>query len=240
MKMEEKNHTHDPSRTRIADLSDDDKPREKALRFGIRTLSDTELIALLLGGGMPGKSVLELSREVYRACGNSLSAMAQISIRDMCNRFKGIGPAKAVTIAAALELGGRRKDIKADSKPQIRCPEDAYEVIRQDLQNLRTEEFWVLLLSRAHRVIEKKCISSGGTGATVVETKMVLKMAIDHLASAIILVHNHPSGNLNPSVQDDNLTRKLKEAGQIVEIPVIDHLIVGPDGFYSYGDAGRI
>lgn len=230
-----------PSPSRIADLCDDDKPREKAIAHGIRTLSDTELIAILLGGGVPGKSVIELSRELYQACGNSLSTMAQMSIRDMSSRFHGIGPAKAVTIAAALELGGRRKDIKPSDKPRITSSEAAYEAIRNNVENLATEEFWILLISRSGRLIAKECISRGGTAATVVEPKIVMKHAIGHLASSIILVHNHPSGNLNPSPQDDALTKRLKDAGDIMEIRVIDHLIVSPEeGFYSYADHGRL
>lgn len=229
-----------PSTTRIADLCDDDKPREKALAHGIRTLSDTELIAILLGAGIPGKSVLELSQELYRACGNSLSAMAQMGIRDMCSRFQGIGPAKAVTIAAALELGGRRKDIKSTKRPRILSSHDAYEAIRGNISNEQTEEFWVILLSRAGHVLSKERISSGGTAATVVEPKIVMKRGIEHLAASIILVHNHPSGNLNPSPQDDALTTRIKEAGQIMEINIIDHLIVTPENYYSYADNGRL
>lgn len=229
-----------PSSTRIADLCNDDKPREKALAHGIRTLSDTELIAILLGAGIPGKSVLELSQELYHACGNSLSSMAQMSIRDMSSRFHGIGTAKAVTIAAALELGGRRKDVKSNNKPRITCSQDAYEAIRSSLENQQTEEFWVILLSRAGNIITKERISSGGTAATVVEPKMVMKRGIEHLAASIILVHNHPSGNLNPSKQDDALTQRIKEAGVIMEINVVDHLIITPDSYYSYADNDRI
>lgn len=225
---------------RIADLSDDDKPREKALRNGIRSLSDTELIAILLGGGLPGKSVLELSREIYTSCSMSLSQMAQMSIRQMCHRFRGVGPAKAISIAAALELGGRRKDIKENRQPQIRSSADVYQAIRQQLENLPTEEFWVIVLSRSNRIIATECISRGGTSATVVEPKIVMKRAIEHLASAIIVAHNHPSDNLTPSTQDDALTRKLKQAGEIMEIRLLDHLVIGPTGFYSYADSGRL
>lgn len=228
------------SASRIADLSDDDKPREKAIAHGIRTLSDTELIAILLGGGLPGKSVLDLSREIYQACGNSLSAMAQMSIRDMSARFRGIGPAKAVTIAAALELGGRRKYVRSADKPRITSSADAYALIRNSLENLSTEEFWVILLSRSGRVITTECISRGGTAATVVEPKIIMKRAIEHLASSLILAHNHPSGNLRPSAQDDALTRRISEAGKIMEITVADHLIVAPEGYYSYCDEGRL
>ena len=230
-----------PSPTRIADLSDDDRPREKALQNGIRSLSDTELIAILLGMGIQGKSAIDLAREIYQSAGNSLATLAQMSIRDMSRRFSGIGPAKAITIAAALELGGRRKDVRENRQPLIRRAEEAYAVIRDKVENLDHEEFWAILLTRANRVIACERVSSGGTSATVVEPKMVMKLAVDHLASGVIVVHNHPSGNLRPSPQDDTLTQKLKNAGSILDIPVLDHLIVGPQsGFYSYADESRL
>lgn len=225
---------------RIADMSQDDRPREKALKHGIRSLSDTELLAILIGGGLMGKSVIDLSKEIYRSAGNDLSEIARTSIKDLCARHKGIGPAKAITIAAALELGGRRKDVKSNMKPQIKSSADAYDIIRNRLENLETEEFWIIVLSRANRVISLEQISSGGTTATVVEPKVVMKRALDHLASGIILVHNHPSGNLNPSTQDDTLTHKLVEAGKLLEINVMDHLIVTSDSYYSYSDQGRL
>ncbi len=240
MTMNNNDNTPSTNSRRIADLSDDDKPREKALRHGIRTLSDTELIAILLGGGIPGKSVIDLSRELYDISNRSLSDLARMSVRDMCKRIAGIGPAKAITIAAALELGARRKDLKSESRPRIRTSSDAYEVIRNSLQDLAYEEFWIILLSRANMVIATTCISSGGTAATVVDPKIIMKHAIEHLASSIILVHNHPSGNISPSAQDDALTRKIKSAGQLLDVNVVDHLIIGQTGYYSYADEARI
>ena len=240
MTMNNNDNTPSTNSRRIADLSDDDKPREKALRHGIRTLSDTELIAILLGGGIPGKSVIDLSRELYDISNRSLSDLARMSVRDMCKRIAGIGPAKAITIAAALELGARRKDLKSESRPRIRTSSDAYEVIRNSLQDLADEEFWIILLSRANMVIATTCISSGGTAATVVDPKIIMKHAIEHLASSIILVHNHPSGNISPSAQDDALTRKIKSAGQLLDVNVVDHLIIGQTGYYSYADEARI
>ena len=240
MTMNNNDNTPSTNSRRIADLSDDDKPREKALRHGIRTLSDTELIAILLGGGIPGKSVIDLSRELYDISNRSLSDLARMSVRDMCKRIAGIGPAKAITIAAALELGARRKDLKSESRPRIRTSSDAYEVIRNSLQDLAYEEFWIILLSRANMVIATTCISSGGTAATVVDPKIIMKHAIEHLASSIILVHNLPSGNISPSAQDDALTRKIKSAGQLLDVNVVDHLIIGQTGYYSYADEARI
>ena len=240
MTMNNNDNTPSTNSRRIADLSDDDKPREKALRRGIRTLSDTGLIAILLGGGIPGRSVIDLSRELYDISNRSLSDLARMSVRDMCKRIAGIGPAKAITIAAALELGARRKDLKSESRPRIRTSSDAYEVIRNSLQDFAYEEFWIILLSRANMVIATTCISSGGTAATVVDPKIIMKHAIEHLASSIILVHNHPSGNISPSAQDDALTRKIKSAGQLLDVNVVDHLIIGQTGYYSYADEARI
>lgn len=233
---------NNPSRNslRIADLNDDDKPREKALRNGIRSLSDTELIAILLGGGLPGKSVIDLSREIYDSYGHSLNDMARSSIREMCSRFKGIGPAKAISIAAALELGGRRKDTVASNKMQIKSSVDAYNAIRQQLENLPIEEFWIILLSRSNKIIGKECISRGGTVATVVDVKLIMKHAIEQLAAGLILAHNHPSDNITPSGPDDSLTKKIKEAARLMDINVLDHIIVGSSNFYSYSDNGRL
>lgn len=225
---------------RIADMASDDKPREKALRNGIRSLSDTELIAILLGGGLPGKSVIDLSREVYNSYNCSLTDMARSSIREMCRRFKGIGPAKAITIAAALELGGRRKDHSTNEKPMITSSADAYNAIRQQLENLPIEEFWIILLSRSNKIIAKECISRGGTVATVVDVKLIMKHAIEHLACGIILAHNHPSDNIKPSGPDDNLTKKIRDAARLMDINVLDHIIVGSSGFYSYADNSRL
>lgn len=227
------------SHFRIADLSNEDKPREKAINSGITSLSDTELIALLLGGGMKGKSVLELSKEIYHSCNNSLAEVARMSIRDMCRRFQGIGPAKAVTLAAALELGSRRTD-KTNEKPQIKCSHDAFTLLPAAMLNNHVEEFWIILLSRSNKVIGKERISKGGTTATVVDVKLIIRHAIEYLAQGIILAHNHPSGNLTPSGQDDTLTTKVKQAAALLDINVLDHLIVSSAGYYSYSDEGRL
>lgn len=224
---------------RIADLANDDKPREKALKNGIRALSDTELIAILLGGGIPGKSVIDLSKEMYHAYGDSLTTMARQSIRDITRSFNGIGPAKAVTLAAAFELGARRQ-AEHITKQAIRGADDAYQAIRDKIENLPVEEFWILILSRSNNIIATEHISIGGTAATLVDVKVIAKRAIEHMASSIILAHNHPSGNLQPSSADDALTEKVRKACSLIDVVVLDHIIVGPNGFYSYADTGRI
>ncbi|MCM1349101.1 MAG: DNA repair protein RadC [Firmicutes bacterium] len=224
---------------RIADLSPDDKPREKAWHKGIRVLSDAELLALLIGGGVPGKSAIDLAREMLASCNGSINQLAQMSIQAISRRFKGIGPAKATTIAAAIELGSRRNSSN-DRVEVIKQSADAYRILLSHMQNLSHEEFWVLFLRRNNSVISIDMISSGGSAATYVEPKMIVKKALDHNAAAMILGHNHPSGNTTPSSQDDALTRRIKEAAATLDIPLLDHIVVTAQKFYSYADNGRL
>lgn len=224
---------------RIADLNGDERPREKAMAKGIRSLSDAELLAILIGGGVPGKSAIDLAREILDSCNKSINELSQLSIADMSRKFNGIGPAKATTIAAAIELGSRRSSTVTQVK-QIRQASDAYSYIKQYVENLPTEEFWVMFLKRDNSVRMAECVSAGGTSATYVEPKLVVKRALDYLAAGVILVHNHPSGNLKPSQQDDTLTHRIKEACKLLDIAVLDHLIVTASGFYSYAEEGRL
>lgn len=226
--------------TRIVDLDESDKPREKAIAKGVASLSNAELLAIVLGSGMPGKSVITLSREILRDNSQRLSRVAKLSIAELSKKYNGIGPAKAVSLAAAFELGTRCQKDLAVTDPQISGSKSVYDLMRQQLERLPYEEFHVLHLSRANRVIFDDCISRGGTSATVVDLKLVMKHAIDNLADALIFVHNHPSGSLVPSAEDDRLTRRLKEAASFFDIRVLDHIIVSAQGFYSYQDNGRM
>lgn len=226
--------------TRIADLSADDRPREKAINGDIRTLSDAELIAITLGGGMHGKSAIDLSREMLRSVGGSLDTLSRMPLKQMCRMFKGVGPAKAVSLAAAFELGMRCRDEAGRRNSRITGSRDAFEFIRADLERLDREEFWIITLSRSNSITGKECVARGGTAATVVDIKLLMKMAVDKLASAIIAVHNHPSGNLRPSMEDDRLTQRIKEAAALLDIRLLDHLIIGGSGFYSYNDNGKL
>ena len=225
---------------RIADLSEDDRPREKAIKNDIRSLSNAELLAIILGGGMQGKSVMDLSREMLNKAHNSLYSLSCMRINEMCRTFKGVGPAKAVSLAAAFELGIRCRDEKAKTANTVRTSSDAYNYIRGHLERLDREEFWILTLTRANRITAAECVSRGGTSATVVDIKLLMKMAVDRLASGIIAVHNHPSGNLRPSAEDDRLTRKIKDAAQLLDMRLLDHLIIGSEGYYSYADQGSL
>ncbi len=227
--------------TRILDLSKDDMPREKALAQGIRALSDAELMAIIFGGGLPGMSVVDMARGILRDCDNRLDMLARLSMNELMSKYKGVGPAKAVSLAAAFELGRRnREQALGREDPQIRSSRDAVALMSPLLEGLEYEEFWVLMLSRSNRVTYKRCISQGGTASTVVDVKLLLKRAIDCLAEGIILVHNHPSGNASPSGEDDRLTARIRDGAKILGINVLDHIIIARSKSYSYADEGRL
>lgn len=227
--------------TRIQDLNDDDKPREKALANGIRSLSDAELVALIFGGGLPGMSVVDMARSILHDCDQRVDNLARMGMQEMMAKYKGVGPAKAVCLAAAFELGRRnREQMAAAADPLIRSSRDVREIMQPLIGQLDYEEFWVMMLSRSNRVKFKRCISQGGTAATVVDVKLLLKRALDCLAEGIILVHNHPSGNSLPSGEDDRLTQKIKDGASFLGIRVMDHVIIAGDDFYSYADQGRL
>lgn len=227
--------------TRILDLSKDDMPREKALAQGIRALSDAELMAIIFGGGLPGMSVVDMARGILRDCDNRLDMLARLSMNELMSKYKGVGPAKAVSLAAAFELGRRNREQAIGREyPQIRSSRDAVALMSPLLEGLEYEEFWVLMLSRSNRVTYKRCISQGGTASTVVDVKLLLKRAIDCLAEGIILVHNHPSGNASPSGEDDRLTARIRDGAKILGINVLDHIIIARSKSYSYADEGRL
>ncbi len=225
----------------IRNLGDDDRPREKALTQGIRSLSDAELVAIIFGGGLPGMSVVDMARNILIDCDSRVDRLAALSMDELMRKYKGVGPAKAVSLAAAFELGRRnREQAGMHEDPLIRSSADAVSLMQPHLEALDYEEFWVLMLSRANRVKYRRCISQGGTAATVVDVKLLLKRAVDCLAEGIILVHNHPSGNPAPSGQDDALTRKIKDGAALLDIRVLDHIIIARGNHYSYTDNGRL
>lgn len=227
--------------TRIRDLSDDDRPREKALQSGIRSLSDAELLAIIFGGGLPGVSVVDMARSILRDCDGRVDLLARLSMNELMSKYKGIGPAKAVSLAAAFELGRRnREQAAANEDPLIRSSKDVVDLMAPKLEGIDYEEFWVLMLSRSNRVTYARLLSQGGTAATVVDVKLLLKRAIDCLAESIILVHNHPSGNATPSPEDDRLTRRIADGAKMLGINVLDHIIIARQKSYSYADEGRL
>ena len=215
----------------------DDRPREKLLLKGKSALSEAELIALLIGSGTGALSAVEVAKLVLQSVGNNLHDLARLSVKDLM-KVKGIGEAKAVTIVAALELGRRRKEFEVVEKPKVSGSHEAFELVKRDLLDLEHEEFWVLLFNRANRLIKKKRVSEGGVSGTVADPKIIYKLALEELASGIIVVHNHPSGNLTASQSDIKLTAKLKEAGQVLEVQLLDHLIVAGQKYFSFADEG--
>lgn len=212
-----------------------DRPREKLLLHGRRQLTDAELIAILIGSGSKTETAVDLSKRILGFYQNDLAKIAKLSVKEL-SKFKGIGEAKAISIVAALELGRRRKEVENPQK--IFSSKDAYLILKSEFEDLPHEEFWVLLLNRASLVIGKHFISKGGQAGTVVDPKIIFKIALEHNAAYIILAHNHPSGNLKPSTEDISITKKLKESGLLLEIPIFDHLIITDHTYLSFADEG--
>ena len=223
----------------IKSWAEEDRPREKLLLRGKQNLTDAELIAILLGSGSKKYSALEVAKELLDQFENDLQVLGRAPI-DEIKKPKGIGNAKAITLIAALELGRRRQLTAVKEKPQILGSQDAYNVIAPLLIDLPHEEFWILMLNRANRVIGKAQVSTGGVSGTLVDAKIVFSLAVKSLACSLILFHNHPSGNFQPSEADISLTKKLREAGQALDIAVLDHLIVSETGYYSFADEDLI
>ncbi len=223
----------------IKEWAIEDRPREKLLLKGKENLTDAELLAILLGTGTIDASAVELGKKILAIADNDLHKLAKLSIKDL-KTVKGIGEAKAITIIAALELGRRRKERDFSKRVSITGSESVYESMKPYLLDLEHEEFWIILLNRANVIIKIQKISQGGVAGTVVDSKMIFKCAIDNLASCLVLVHNHPSGNLKPSQADIQLTDKMVEAGKLLEINILDHIIFANQGYYSFLDSGRI
>lgn len=216
-----------------------DRPREKLLLNGRRHLTDAELIAILIGSGNIEETAVDLSRRILALYNNDLDALGKVSVKDL-SKFKGIGEAKAVTIVAALEIGRRRKDTAGNEVVKITTADDAFEVLLPVFADLNHEEFWILMLNQANHLIAKQPVSRGGVSGTVADPKIIFKMALDHNATYIILAHNHPSGNLQPSKGDIEITKKLVEAGKMLDLIVLDHLILTDKFYFSFGEEGLI
>ena len=224
---------------RIKQWSADDRPREKLVRNGARTLTDAELIAILIGSGSGTLNAVDVSKKILSLANNDLQELSKLTVREM-TRVKGIGQVKALAIAAALELGRRRKEKAPAEKLKVSSSREAYDLLSPELSDLQHEEFWVLFLNRANKLICKKRISEGGVAGTVADPKIIFKHALDELASGIVAAHNHPSGNTVASQSDIDLTHRLKEAGKLLEIQLLDHLIIAGQKYYSFADEGVI
>lgn len=217
--------------------AEDDKPREKLMLKGKSVLSDAELIAILIGSGSRNESAVQLSKRILASVDNNLNVLGKLSVKQLTN-FKGIGEAKAISIVAATELGRRRKSEENLELNKITSSKAVFEIMQPIIGELPHEEFWVLYLNNSNKVIYKAQISKGGITGTVVDTRIIYKTALEHGATSILLVHNHPSGTLVASEADKHITRKLKEAGKHLDIPVLDHVIVTEQSYFSFADEG--
>jgi len=217
----------------------EDRPREKMLYKGISSLSDAELVAILLGSGNSDLSAVDLAREVLKLADNNLNKLGKLDLHDL-KKLKGVGVAKAVNIMAALELGRRRKSEDITREKKIRSSSDVYELFHSLLSDLSHEEFWVLYLNRSNRILSRQRISQGGISGTITDVRLIMKMGIELLASSIIVCHNHPSGNREPSEADTRITLKIKEASSFFDISLLDHVIVTDSGYYSFADNGNL
>lgn len=230
---------HESERLSLKQWSEDDRPREKLKMMGKSAVSDAELLAVLLGSGTINETVVDLAKRILSSVGNELLRLGKLEVRDL-KRFRGIGEVKALTIIAALELGRRRKETESIQKPVIRSSNDVFGYMEGLMSDIQHEEFWVIYLNRSNRIIRREKISQGGIAGTVVDARLIFRGAVDALASGIILCHNHPSGNTQPSSADIQLTRKLVEAGKIMEVPILDHIIIADRFYHSFADEGML
>lgn len=220
-------------------LAEDDRPREKFLLKGKSSLSDSELLAIILGSGNNEDSAVELARKILASVDYNWQKLSKLSIKDLM-KFKGIGEAKAISVAAALEIGRRKAAQEIPEKEKVTSVNDLYKIFSQYLSDLQTEEFWAIFLNQKNHVIYKTQISKGGISGTLVDIRVIFRMAIEHFATSVVVAHNHPTGNLNPSQADISITRKIKEAGDLLDIKLLDHLIIGENSFFSFSEQGLI
>ena len=215
----------------------EDRPREKLLNHGTQCLSDTELLAIILGSGTRNTSAVELARQILESAGNNLHQLGKASVSEL-KQIKGVGKAKALMLLSAFELGRRRTQTETIIKSKITSSKDVFHLFHPILGDLPHEEFWILILNRSNHVIEKVRISQGGISGTVIDTRLILRNAIEKLASGLILCHNHPSGNTQPSDNDKKITEKIQKAANYMEINLLDHIIIADKNFFSFADEG--
>ena len=223
----------------INQWAEEDRPREKMMQKGAEALTDAELLGILIGSGSTDESAVSLMQRILASCDNNLNQLAKWEVRDFA-RFKGMGPAKSITVMAALELGKRRNLQMQAERLRISSSTDIYKLFHHLLCDLPTEEFWTLLLNQANKVIDKIRISRGGIDQTTADVRTILREALIKRATQIALVHNHPSGNINPSNDDLKLTQAVQRAAQIMNIRLIDHLVITDGSYYSFNDEGRL
>ena len=221
----------------IKSLSEDDRPREKLAAHGRQSLSDAELLAIILGSGNKNETAVQLAQRMLSENQNNINQIAKLSLAEL-KKYNGVGEAKAVNIAAAFELGRRKTDLETTQKIKISSSVIAYKLLQKRLSDLPHEEFWILILNRANQVIKEEYLSKGGISGTVVDVRLICKSAIENNASGIVVAHNHPSGHIQPSLEDKTITKKLKDALKTFEITLLDHLIIGDQAYFSFADEG--
>lgn len=226
-------------RLTIAHWSEDDQPREKLRDNGPQSLSDAELLAILIGSGTPGVSAVDLMQDILHDCRNNLNTLGKMSIRQLCE-YKGIGEAKAITILAACELGKRRQMEKPEERPDLGTATKIYNHMHPVLQDCDVEEFWLLLMNQNKRLIKQVRISHGGITETAVDIRIIMREAVLANATIIAVCHNHPSGNLRPSTYDTDLTIQIQRACQLMRIHFMDHVILTDGSYFSYQETGRL
>ena len=224
----------------VKDWSPEDRPREKLLSKGVNTLSNAELVAIILRSGTAKETVVELSQRILLKFGNDINRLGKASVSQLMSDFKGVGEAKAISIIAALELGRRRKAEDTGNRMKILSSVDIYRYFYPLLCDLPHEEFWALFLNRTNRIIDRFKVSQGGISETAVDGKLIYKEAISHLASFVVLCHNHPSGNHLPSPQDNSITQRIKKGLELLEMHLLDHVILTDGRYYSYADEDKI
>lgn len=220
-------------------LAEDDRPREKFLLKGKTSLSDSELLAIILGSGNNEDSAVELARKILASVENNWQNLSKLSIKDLM-KFKGIGEAKAISVAATLEIGRRKASQEMPEKTCVSSAKDSYNIFSQHLSDLRTEEFWAIFLNQKNQIVYKTQISKGGISGTLVDVRVLFRIALEHFATSIIVAHNHPSGSLKPSLEDIQITKSIKNAGEILNVTLLDHLIIGDNSFFSFAEEGLL
>lgn len=221
----------------IKSLAEDDRPREKFLLKGKASVSDSELLAIIMGSGNREESAVELARRILNSVENNWHRLSQLSIKDLM-KFKGVGEAKAISIATALEIGNRKSQQEVLERQQISSSKDVFEVLQPHLSDLSTEEFWVVFLNHQNKILYKTCLFRGGIASSVADVRVIFKTALEHFSTRIIVAHNHPAGSLKPSQEDINITKKIDEAGKLLEIELLDHIIIVQNKFYSFKEEG--
>ena len=223
----------------INQWAEEDRPREKLERLGPEALSNAELLAILVGSGSTTENAVDLMKRVLNGCGNNLNSLGKLTIRDLC-QYNGIGPAKAITILAACELGKRRQMETPEERPELTTATRIYNHMHPLMQDLDVEEFWVLFLNQAHRLIKKVRIAHGGISEVSVDVRIIIREAVLSNATIVVACHNHPSGNIRPSKQDDSLTQQIKRACDLMRLLFMDHVIVADGQYYSYAECGKL